>query len=228
MKNSAEYWNTEYTQGSPHFRALSSEEPSISAITFVRYLEERQIPLRGNLLEVGCGMGRNSNWLSQKGFDAIGVDFSKVAIQQAQSRAEGLGLVARYQVLDIADRWPFADESMDYVLDFVTSHLLTREQLESYKEQLARVLKKDGLFVIYTLDRTNDKEAQKLLQEHPGPEPNTYVIPEMGHQERTFNLEEITTEFPFFKVQYSDLVHRPTRFGDKIYDRYYWWVVFKK
>lgn len=47
-------------------------------------------------------MGRNTNWLAQKGFKATGMDISKVAIEEARKRAEKLGLTTKFISGDVA------------------------------------------------------------------------------------------------------------------------------
>lgn len=226
--NNAEYWNREYQQGSPHFKALSSDDPSIAALNFIKYLEDQQIPIVGKLLTVGCGMGRNELFLAEQGFNVTGIDISEAAVSEAIYRTQARNLDINFKVLDISQHWAFKDGHFPFVLDFVTSHLLNRQQLDSYKINLKRALRDGGMFVLYTLDRSRDEEAQKLLQERPGTEPNTYVLPEMGIQERAFTLEEIAQEFPFLTIEHSQLIHRPTRFVDHDYGRDFWWVVMRK
>lgn len=228
MKGNAEHWDEEYSLGSKHFHALASSDPSISTLKFVEYLEGKQVPFVGNLLEVGCGMGRNTNWLAKKGFNASGMDISKVATEEAIKRAKKLGLKVKYISGDMALPWPLPDNSLDFVLDFVTSHLLDLKQLSFYLSEVQRVLRGDGKLALYTLDRTKDQQAQRLLSENPGPGPHTYVIPEMNHIERALTLEEIAEAYSPFVVEHSELVYRPTRFGDQTYEKYYWFAIFKK
>lgn len=83
--------------------------------------------------------------------------------------------------------------------------------------------------MLYTLDRTRDEQSQRLLREHPGPEENTYVIPQMKNiVERAFSLEEIASRYDPLKIEHSQFLCKPTRFEDKVYERYYWWVVMTK
>jgi SAM-dependent methyltransferase len=43
-------------------------------------------------IDLGCGSGANVLYLAGHGFDAMGVDFSAVAVRQARERASALGL----------------------------------------------------------------------------------------------------------------------------------------
>lgn len=77
----------------------------------------------GRAVDLGCGTGGNALFLAEHGFDAVGVDFSRVAVEQAQRVAERLGLAdrARFVVGDVtAERSPGADGPFDLVVAYNT------------------------------------------------------------------------------------------------------------
>ena len=77
----------------------------------------------GRAVDLGCGTGANSLFLAEHGFDAVGVDFSRVAVERAQRAAERLGLAdrARFVVGDVtAERIPGADGPFDLVVAYNT------------------------------------------------------------------------------------------------------------
>lgn len=240
MNNIAkEHWDNEYRQGSPHFHALASREPSSAATKFLWYMAGSDSPRprsspgiwmydKGTVLEVGCGMGRNTNWLAETGLKSIGMDISSEAIEEARNRAQEAGVNVEYLVQSVADIWPFQPNSIDLVFDLVTLHLLTPQEASAYKNELCRCIKPIGRLFVYTLDRSVDECAKELLRDHPGPEPNTYFLPEINHVERTFTLDELQEVFSPLNLEYSELIKKPTRFMDKTYLRYYWWAVFGK
>jgi len=47
----------------------------------------------GRAIDLGCGPGRNSIWLAERGWLVTGVDSSRVGLQQARDRAAASGLV---------------------------------------------------------------------------------------------------------------------------------------
>lgn len=47
--------------------------------------------LRGAILDIGCGLGENSIYLTQQGLSVTGLDFSPSAIEQAKQRAATAG-----------------------------------------------------------------------------------------------------------------------------------------
>lgn len=44
-------------------------------------------------LEMGCGKGRNSLWLAQQGVDMEAFGFSEIAIEEANQRADSIGVL---------------------------------------------------------------------------------------------------------------------------------------
>jgi SAM-dependent methyltransferase len=50
------------------------------------------------VLDLGCGMGSNSIWLAQQGFEVHGLDLSRTAIENARPRLSAAGVDCRLQV----------------------------------------------------------------------------------------------------------------------------------
>lgn len=98
------------------------------------------LPLRADkkLLDVSCGTGRSLHLAAARNVQAVGVDFSLVAVQAAQR--EGIAWVANGEQL------PLADQSFDYVLNL--GSLEHFEDMESGVQEMARVLKPDGVCCI--------------------------------------------------------------------------------
>jgi len=51
-------------------------------------------------LEVGCGTGDNSIWLSQNRFQVIGTDISDIAIEKAKEKASKAGVTCDFILVD--------------------------------------------------------------------------------------------------------------------------------
>ena len=227
MNQAADFWDERYSKNIG-FEILKTEKPSEAVEKFFEYLKSQNVPPTGKLLDIGCGMGRNANWLANKGFSVSGVDISSVAIEEARQRALKLGLSLDYQVANVSMKLSFTDESFDFIIDIVTNQLLSSVELRAYKKEILRVLKPGGRFLLYTLDRSIDKGAQQLLRDFPGSEKNTYIIPQSGLMERTFILEEIAKFWSPLKIESSELLFVPTKFEGKVYERYFWWVILNK
>ncbi len=223
MRDSAKFWDSEYSRG-PAFQDLVSDKPSVAVQKFVGYLKARGIPLEGKLLDIGCGVGRNASWLAKQGFDVTGIDVSEVAITKAKDGSPDVN----YAVCDVSNGLSFPDESFDYVIDILVSQLFTKEDFNRYVKEVMRILKNNGRLLLCTLDRSVDEEARGLLDKHPGPEENTYVIPEIGLMERTFTIEEIAKLWFPLKIESAELLYASSKFEGKVYERYFWCIVLNK
>jgi len=65
-------------------------------------LNRALLPPSGRALDVACGLGRNSLWLAQQGFETTALDRDPAAVAQLETRArrDGLPLVARAMDLE--------------------------------------------------------------------------------------------------------------------------------
>lgn len=97
------------------------------------------------VLDVGCGAGGPALRLARcAGCEVVGIDVHEQAVRNATVMAgrQGLGRVARFQVVDAAGPLPFADRSFDAVVCIdAISHLPDRAAV---LREWARVLKPRG------------------------------------------------------------------------------------
>lgn len=90
----------------------------------------QRFPRPGRVLEVGCGTGHFSRWLSDQGLAVMGLDLSAAMLAEART----LGGVLL--VLGDARRLPFANGAFD-----LTAFVTTLEFLERPDEALAEALR---------------------------------------------------------------------------------------
>jgi 2-polyprenyl-3-methyl-5-hydroxy-6-metoxy-1,4-benzoquinol methylase len=117
-------------------------------------------------LEIGCGTGTNSIWLSQNNFAVTGIDASEIAIQQAEEKAAINNAKCTFIVTDIhsikIDGAPFG-----FVFDRGCFHSFNSlEERKSFVERVAAHLEKDGLW-LSILGNADEK------REFPGPPQRT-------------------------------------------------------
>jgi SAM-dependent methyltransferase len=65
--------------------------------------ERRVAPCRA--IELGCGTGKSAVWLAEQGFDVLGVDLSRLAIQRARENPVRDGVRVRFLAADLLDFW---------------------------------------------------------------------------------------------------------------------------
>ena len=105
----------------------------------------------GRALDLGCGTGTNVIYMAQHAWEAVGVDFSPVAIQEALKKAENIpgttfveGDVSQLSHLGI--QGPF-----DFVLDIGCFHGLSAGQRQGYVQEVARVTRSGAIFMIWAI-----------------------------------------------------------------------------
>ncbi|MDD4867006.1 MAG: class I SAM-dependent methyltransferase, partial [Mycobacterium sp.] len=59
----------------------------------------------GRALDVGCGEGRNAVWLAERGWQVVGVDFSRRALERAAQLAHRAGVSDRveFELIDVVN-----------------------------------------------------------------------------------------------------------------------------
>jgi ubiquinone/menaquinone biosynthesis C-methylase UbiE len=101
------------------------------------------------VLDIGCGFGRNANWLATQGAEVTAINISDEEIRQARLKAGEAGLNVNYVHTD-AVSLPFAEEYFGVALDLGCSHMIsTREGQEKAEKEAARVLKPGGYLVYF-------------------------------------------------------------------------------
>lgn len=105
------------------------------------------------VLDVGCGRGEILRHCTALGADAFGIDYAAVAVDMSADVIERSTEVATGKMAvgqANARQLPFQDESFERVLMFdVVEHLYPWELTEALQE-VHRVLKPDGLFIVHT------------------------------------------------------------------------------
>lgn len=180
------------------------------------------------VLDLGCGTGRNSNYLASLGADVIGIDFSNAALKIAKQRAAKNNLKVKYLLQSIGEVLPFDKNEFDLVLDITSSNSLNEQERAVYLNEVKRVLKKNGYFFVRALCLDGDKNAKKLLKLYPGKEQYTYVMPEVEIAERVFTREDfIKTYAKNFKILKLEKTTSYSRFGRQRFKRNFWLCLMK-
>ena len=134
-----------------HLLALMAE------LTGVTTLRDRSV------LEVGCGFGALAGYLawSQQPAHMTGLDVRKEFVQTAQDAANRLGLADRLTFArgDMTDLSSIADASVDVVLaNNALIYVTTKAGVRQALSEFARVLRPDGVLVVYHANRWRLRE----------------------------------------------------------------------
>ena len=108
--------------------------------------------LTGQLLDAGCGTGEQTLLAAASGADALGVDVSPLALEQARAKAAARGILAAAggQVgkarFEVADALSLGDLglSFDIIIDSGLFHVFDDDNRTRYVSSLASVLRPGG------------------------------------------------------------------------------------
>lgn len=88
-----------------------------------------------NALEIGCGTGKNSEWLMTQAERVVAVDFSDEMLNKAKEKVKSGNI--QFQKADITEGWSFTDQMFDLIsfslvlehiqdLDFIFKQIQTK------------------------------------------------------------------------------------------------------
>lgn len=137
-----------------HESVHGKEDPSIikleewhkNVLQFLSSAKELRI------LEVGCGVGDFSLYLSQQGADVTAVDFSSQAIELAIRKAKAQNREVDFRVAD-AQNLPFENDSFDLIVSCECLEHIPAPQLAL--NEMYRVLKPSGRLILTTENYSN-------------------------------------------------------------------------
>lgn len=121
-------------------------------------LTDRQI------VEIGCGSGRNTEWLAERAAHVIALDFSAEMLNLARARASTPN--TRFLQHDIRSTWPIETATADLVVAMlVLEHV---EELAQVFAEAVRVLRGNGeLFIceLHPFRQMSGRQAEFVNQE---------------------------------------------------------------
>ncbi len=116
-----------------------------------------------DILEVGCGTGLNTLWLSERAGSVLGLDISEGMLRKAEARV--CSPRVRFLRVDIRDPWPLPDESTDIVLALlVLEHV---HHLAPIFREAKRVLRPGGEVYLCELHPMRQMMGRQARFVHP-------------------------------------------------------------
>ena len=156
----------------------------------------------GKTLDVGCGIGRDTAWLSNHGFPVTGLDASRGMLEQAINRYPGLNFIQE----NLPDLSCVNDMAFHNIFCSAVLMHLNYESLPIAVINLLRSLKNNGILIVSfrNTEAKNCRENGKLYEK--------------------INIEELVN---WFKVNGGSLLYLESL--PEIGRNYYWHnLVFKK
>ena len=106
-------------------------------------LAEPYFPRQSQILELGCGVGRDAVFLAKNGHKVLATDSSEVVIKQDRQHFPDSGV--EFTVLDMQEPFPYMPKSFDVVYTNLSLHYYSHQKTREIVEDIARILKADGI-----------------------------------------------------------------------------------
>jgi tellurite methyltransferase len=164
-------WNEKYSQRPPA-TTLEADDWLIEACGTITRMSPEQ-PVGAKAVDIACGLGNNSIWLAQNGWDVDGVDVSALGLDLANQSATKIGTVVNWVEADLDDWCPDSD-SYDLAIVF---RFLDRETVP----RVVRTGLRSGGWLIYEtfaagqLDRPDSHIRNSAFTLRPGELPKLFT-----------------------------------------------------
>ena len=114
-----------------------------------------------NVLELGCGTGKNTEWLLKKAERIIGIDFSQEMLHKAKAKIFDKRVL--FKKVDLTKDWEIENNFVDLITASLTLEHI--ENLDHIFLQANLKLKKNGLFFISELHPFKQYSGSKAKYE---------------------------------------------------------------
>jgi len=122
---------------------------------------------KGHALDLGCGEGEHAVALAKKGWQVVGVDFVRAAIENAKVAAEKSGVADKTEFLvgNVTRLEKLKLPEYDFAFDIGCFHLLNEADQETYITGVSHVLKRNAVLLLYAF--TTRKQGRREVGFYP-------------------------------------------------------------
>ncbi len=155
--------------------------------------------LKGKILDLGMGEGRNALFLAERGFNIEGIDLSKTAIERCLQLAKDRNIDIEAHVGDFRD---FRIPTNRYSLIMSTGaslNFLKRNEIETIIDRMRKGVVKGG-FIYVSVISTSDPQCEKSKSQQTPVEESTFFVHRIRAYVHYFSYEEIKKLFSGFQT----------------------------
>ena len=180
-----EHWNNTYSKYVP-------EKPKYD-LWLDKYSNIFETSKDRPIIDLGCGRGNDSLYLSERGYKVISCDISESAIKIVKELIPEVEAM----VLNMMEALPFSDASTNIIIADLSLHYFYWKDTMRIVNEIKRVLKPDG----YLLCRVNSTKDVNYGAGHGNKiEDNYYDVD--GVLKRFFDREQIERLFNGWRIEY--------------------------
>jgi SAM-dependent methyltransferase len=160
------------------------------------------------VVDLGCGSGRHTVFLAQRGLDVIGIDSSPAALNLSREWLTHEGLCARLARADMRQPLPLSGGVCDAVISTQVIHHALLATVRGTAREITRILRPGGVLFV---SMPSGMDTEDTFQEI---EPGTFVPisgREAGLPHHIFSAEELESLFSGYTVLEADLIDERIR-----------------
>lgn len=101
------------------------------------------LPKNSKILDVACGSGRDTQYLTEEGFDVTGIDISEGLLKEAGLRTKN----CKFQNMDFLNL-EFPEETFDGIWCMAGMTVIPKDNIPEAIKGFYRILKKEGILYI--------------------------------------------------------------------------------
>jgi len=151
-------------------------------------------------LDAGCGNGKNTIYLREKGSEIYGFDISDTAVAVAKERVPS----GHFVVAD-AKNLPYVDDCFDIIVDVGLLHCIPPDGWERLKNEFFRILRPKGYYFLRVFSRPRDYPPEKpLFYENVDQTGRTFYERDPSREQIptwSFNFTQIRAIFREFRTE---------------------------
>lgn len=141
---------------------------------------------KNTILDLGCGIGADTLYMLERGYDVLSCDFSNEALKSIQDNIPN----SKTLYLDMMKDFPIEDNTYSLIIADLSLHYFDNETTIHIMKEIKRILKKDGI-LLSRVASVNDFNFGAGVGEEL--EKNYYF--EGDYTKRFFDLEDINKYF---------------------------------
>ena len=176
---------------------------SMYKITYDNWLDKYKNVLENcktEVLDLGCGAGNDTLYLTERGFKVIACDYSEVALNHVKEQLKDVVTIQ----LDISQPLPFKENTFDLIIADLSLHYFYEKITILIMKEIKRILKPNG----HLLARVNSlKDINHGAGQGKPLEKNYYYVE--GYNKRFFSLEDAEKFFSYIgktKIKEADML----------------------
>ena len=146
MFDPQEYWEA-------YFKNIDLDSREIQELKYAAVLESfcsEYLKAGSPVLDLGCGDGRNANYLARRGCKIYGIDISNAAVELCKKRLAKQGLPGNFKH-GTFDNIPYPDDFFDAVICIASLDHVSFQTAQESITEIGRILRTDGI-VLLTFD----------------------------------------------------------------------------